>query len=534
MPILQKKFCFILILILFIIPFIICDSLPLPNSIFNYLKKFFVKDIKKNHLFNIEKINNYLLLKIFGPILNSSFKSLTQFDNELDMIIKDIEIPINWNPTIEPNKKFYSPLVAGTMLNKATSAVVEWIEFHLIQKFDYFIIIDDNSPNLNVLLEKYIANGQVIIIPIKQMLEDKSFKHPEISKCKSLNIKFKIGEYKQNRVAHCQRASFNYIANLLQKIEPNSFVSFFDIDEFMYIEPYSDEASSGIIGFLDKLNKKHPCALIRFLSFGTSFNDIQPEGLITENYRYHAPINAYGTPSKPIAIAKSIKFVETHHIVPKYGKCVRLDDFPSNVLLGNHYQYPSRKYWLNTFFKRRICRNIYNVERENFLNACQCPRLDYYLPLLKTNLGIKLNEKERAYYFLSEIREDGFISKNKIKKKLNLPKLLDPNTYCNDMIDPISKFPPYFIPSKCTDYEIRTKTLADDFIYFCLKDTQEQLMKKVPILFDGSVMNNQTYGMKIYQDYQGYFPFNKDENSNWNNIANYNMKLRILNQTNTN
>lgn len=453
--------------------------------------------------------------------------SKTIFNKITEALINELNITHDWVPTRFPEKIFFPPLALGTMVNRASPSIVEWVEFHMIQKYDRVIIIDDHSPNqLYKILNPYILTGQVWVIPINKMLEDQSYQIDEVIECRKHNKNYKAGEYFEKRVSHCQTSAFTYIGKLLNDIAPETWVSFFDIDEFMFIDPYSK--FTGIVDFLESI--KQPCAHLRFLTFGTSFNDEQQvDGLVVDNYKYHAPMNSFGTPAKPMAKAEVIDLVKTHAVNPKKGRCLNIDRFNDSPLLGNHYQFLSRKYWMETFFRRGICRGIYTVERENFLNACQCPRLNYFISQLKVNLNVPLNEIERAHLYLFEYHQNGFFGRKQNQNSTNipdLPKFLDPNSSCNEMVDPVSNFPPFFSQTKCSNYTIRDR-LISDFPIFCNNDGKEELMKKAPLIQDGTLMNNITYDKLIYKDYKGYIPFRKGQSiEEWRKIANHNRVLR--------
>lgn len=131
----------------------------------------------------------------------------------------------------------------------------EWIAFHYMVGFRKFYIFlhkcSDNSADIVLGLSKYFDITSYVISP---------------------------------NVARPQLAAYQYCYENFNNI--HDWIAFIDGDEFLF-DPNAKEITHQIMSFQDK-----PVGAIGvyWACFGSSGHLVEPVGLITENYRYKAPV----------------------------------------------------------------------------------------------------------------------------------------------------------------------------------------------------------------------------------------------------
>lgn len=109
--------------------------------------------------------------------------------------------------------------VATLILNKERF-VEEWVAFHIVMGFQFFMIFDHGSTDqARTLLSPYIRSGHVILIHARETFRACGERPPGT----------------QHVQAVCQKAVFNYAMQKLKGIIP--WMGTFDIDEFVWTHP---------------------------------------------------------------------------------------------------------------------------------------------------------------------------------------------------------------------------------------------------------------------------------------------------------
>ncbi len=135
----------------------------------------------------------------------------------------------------------------------------EWVEFHKIVGFDKFYIFLHNCTD----------NSSDVVL--------------ELSKKYDITV-FLVS----NDVVRPQLAAYQYCYHHFGDL--HDWIAFLDGDEFLY-----SPSEISIKSTLKKYNQLEMSALgVYWLCFGSSNHKIEPQGLITVNYRYRAPNNFSG------------------------------------------------------------------------------------------------------------------------------------------------------------------------------------------------------------------------------------------------
>ncbi len=135
----------------------------------------------------------------------------------------------------------------------------EWVEFHKIVGFDKFYIFLHNCTD----------NSSEVVLELSKKYDITTF-------------------IVSNDVVRPQLAAYQYCYHHFGDF--HDWIAFIDGDEFLY-SPHE----ISIKPTLDHYNLHELSAIgVYWLCFGSSCHIIEPEGLITENYRYRAPNNFIG------------------------------------------------------------------------------------------------------------------------------------------------------------------------------------------------------------------------------------------------
>ncbi|KAL2914771.1 hypothetical protein HK105_205702 [Polyrhizophydium stewartii] len=275
--------------------------------------------------------------------------------------------------------EFY--LVAAAMMHNKAEYVAEWVEFHLLQGFERFIIYNHMSTDATVQqLEPYIRAGVVELInwPFdyelagKPPLGPRTWPVPEREAQFEKTFREECLEVRDTWHMHggCQRtAMMDAVSRYRNRTE---WISIFDVDEFFYVpskhtESESIETITTVRDVLMRQGTNYDHIKVPGLIFGTSGyfnhpprkNDL-PNRLVTEAYRYRTNIEN-GTrheqgflhdrsySEKSFARARLVTNTKIHHFTFEDvrmedtvdGKGIREISGDENILTMNHYQYLS-------------------------------------------------------------------------------------------------------------------------------------------------------------------------------------------------
>lgn len=223
-----------------------------------------------------------------------------------------------------PSKK---SLVMATLTRNNGRFLKEWITFHILMGFEFFIIFDHKSTdNTNSIMAPFIKSGRAILIHSADSFTECGY-----------NI-----TTGRNRQTKCQLAVFNYA---LQKARGKTeWLATFDIDEFLW----TPQNSPPLIELL-RTDFKHVSVLsITAFVFGNNHFEKSFQGLVTATHTRRAgPAGLiwndndelrYGR--KTLFRSKCVSYVGIHSVLSRCSSHKRIE--PSdNRLRMNHYRYLS-------------------------------------------------------------------------------------------------------------------------------------------------------------------------------------------------
>lgn len=236
--------------------------------------------------------------------------------------------------------KIYIIILGGGMKKDLLSIVAiaknkgeyiqEWLEYHKYIGVDRIYLYDNESDdNLKDKIKKYIIDGYVIYrwFPGKGM-------------------QFKA-----------------YNNALLKYRNKTKYMAFIDCDEFLKTK--NNEKIGELIDFLIKKQKNAFIGglAINWCMFGSSHHDTKPDGLVIENYLYHAKRNGQGNNCVKSIVNPRTVLLFRHPHFPIFIPCFYKVDESGQKVLGwsnsnckndfiqiNHYFTKSKEEWL----KRRV------------------------------------------------------------------------------------------------------------------------------------------------------------------------------------
>ncbi|KAH6577832.1 hypothetical protein BASA50_009437 [Batrachochytrium salamandrivorans] len=358
------------------------------------------------------------------PSLRVLGQFVVPYNNEL-LTIKEYPISKVSKPNGEESDPPEFFLVAAAVVYNKRDYIVEWIEFHLLQGFDRFIIYDHMSTDdIDVHLKPYIESGivELVVWPLDYNAmnmhpfgpriwlsdEDKhAFEESFVNECLNVTDTWHIH-------GGCQRTAMqDAIARYRGRTE---WISIFDVDEFFYITQTGKETTdlSSITTVRDILlingtdydHIRVPGKIFGtngFLNTPLSKNGL-PNRLVTEAYRYRTYVEnitrleeKYMTgrsySEKSFARIRTVTNTVIHHFTfdnyESKGNIVRemLNDY--SLVSMNHYQYLSHmqqnnKAFLNTNW------GIYYWRPVDLL-FCETAdySIGYLVPLLEYNIRIR-------------------------------------------------------------------------------------------------------------------------------------------------
>ncbi|KAL5032049.1 hypothetical protein BDV3_000646 [Batrachochytrium dendrobatidis] len=356
----------------------------------------------------IGEVGQFLMVKNNLPL---QLKQYPPTSNELD----------DGNSTL-PSKYF---LVAAAMMYNKGDYITEWIEFHLLQGFDRFVIYDHmGTDNLSAVINPYIEAGvaEVIVWPKEFELTDLPPLGPRIWPSDDIKESFETSfkreclEIKDLWHIHggCQRTAMqDAIARYRNRTE---WITVFDVDEFFYVSKTGNETAdtASITTVRDVLmskGKDYDHIKVPGKIFGTSgflhkpiSQNGLPNRLVTEAYRYrvntetgqrHEELFMAGRSycEKSFARISTVTSTVIHHFTFDHyeseGNTVRELTTGNELIDMNHYQYLSH-YQQN--FKAFVNTN-WNIFYWRPVEMLFCETLDYsvgYLvPLVDYNLRVR-------------------------------------------------------------------------------------------------------------------------------------------------
>ncbi|KAH6588984.1 hypothetical protein BASA50_010340 [Batrachochytrium salamandrivorans] len=325
-----------------------------------------------------------------------------------------------------PRKKGVYFLIVATMIRNKARYVPEWIEFHLLQGFDRFVIYDDRSTDgLKEILDPYIKMDVVeyLLWPEDADKVNRSATGPRVFDTPGQEEAFNTHFYKLcidrpgngNQHAHggCQKAAaLDALARYRHK---TVWILHSDIDEFFYTPRDSAQTGlSGIVTVRDILAQNyhyydqiivqgHIFGTNGFMSDPTPVTESMPFPMVMEAYRHRRSHLGNRNQEKQIQnrIHAEKAFVKAN--LPT-STLVHMWTFESPiqprtmsdmdaVMTLNHYQYRS------VFGQNRKAEenNNFNIEysrpADQFLNEVADYSIGYLVPLVRHNLQQRINDK---------------------------------------------------------------------------------------------------------------------------------------------
>lgn len=248
------------------------------------------------------------------------------------------------------NFKYYLSIVA-TIKDEA-QYINEWIEFYKLQGIDHFYIYDnDSSDNLEEVLTPYIKENYVTYI-----------KYP------GKNMQYKI---------------YN---DALEKFKTESkWLAPLDIDEFVYAPNHET-----IKTYL-KENEKYNQICIKWLTYGSSGLEKQPEGLVIENFKMREKASCQTMKSIIQATNAILMFVHKHSVLGL------TKNSPVEEIRCNHYYTKSKEEFINKKMVRgssvdNITYTITSFEKHD-KNEISDPMPIEIVDKIKENLNNKQDKK---------------------------------------------------------------------------------------------------------------------------------------------
>ena len=279
--------------------------------------------------------------------------------------------------------------------------IKEWVLFHFLLGVRFFYIglheCDDNSDEILIELSRKI-NITIVKVPEKT----KTF--------------FQIDFY---------QFIFDRYKNEVD------WMAFIDGDEFLY--PTQEHCLQDVLSKIQ--NNKRSALAVYWSCFGSSFHEKEPEGLVTENFKYCAPVN-FG-PNRHIksivntARDRLVRVENPHLFITSFGTYdeqdrliteASSDHLPTYEQIGiNHYVCQSREFFVKTKQPQSSSQGFIQRSEEFWLvhdrNEILCKRIDRFIPRLK-ELYQSLTEPKNS--LLHEIFL-GFYIGLKRNRIINLP-----------------------------------------------------------------------------------------------------------------
>ncbi|MDR1952455.1 MAG: glycosyltransferase family 92 protein [Elusimicrobiota bacterium] len=219
-------------------------------------------------------------------------------------------------------KTFENELSIAAIVRNEGQYIREWIEYHKLVGVEKFYIYDNESTdNLKEILNPYIKEGSVV-------------------------YKYFPGKERQLHAYQDAIDKYKYKTKWLALI---------DIDEFIVPKKYKK-----ITEFLKDF-ESYPQVLIGWVIYGSAGHIKKPDGLVIENFKYHAP-DDYVTESKIIINPRMAGCaLIPHWSEPLEGKAV---DENKNIFKS----YPYKEFYPQTKPKNKIQINhYYSKSWEGFL-----------------------------------------------------------------------------------------------------------------------------------------------------------------------
>ncbi|MDR1952230.1 MAG: glycosyltransferase family 92 protein [Elusimicrobiota bacterium] len=220
----------------------------------------------------------------------------------------------NYNPDVKKDKQisFENELSVVSIIKNEARYIREWLEFHLLVGVEKFYIYDNESTdNVKEILSPYVKAGIVKLIDCP------------------------------GKAQQC----YAYMDAMCKYANKTKWLAIIDLDEF--IVPLKDEK---ITDFLKDFND-YCQILIGWNLYGSSGHKTRREGLLIENYKYHAA-DDYITNSKVIVNPRAIRGMLNPHWCFPYGLSV-----DENKKIFDFYPYTNK--YFSPISKKKICINHY-------------------------------------------------------------------------------------------------------------------------------------------------------------------------------
>lgn len=234
-----------------------------------------------------------------------------------------------------------NPLTVVTVVKNEGRYIREWLAYHYLLGIKNFLIYDNESTDNT---------------------------HDEITDTMnklSLNVTYVYwpGKSQQKEV---------YRDSIVRLRDSSAWALVIDADEFLYVDPKTD-----LWGFLNGFSKDTAQVLIGWQIFGSSGHRKRPDGLVIDNYRYHATdkyITDYKALIRPDRIADSY----SPHYFSAAGKTVnvknkRLWFYPFAPMYGSEPA-PMHPIHINHYYDKSLEDLHDKIQRGDGFNANKATR----------------------------------------------------------------------------------------------------------------------------------------------------------------
>lgn len=219
-------------------------------------------------------------------------------------------------------------LAVATLVLNQGRYLKEWIDFHVLMGFQFFLIFDDGSTDDTFdVLAPYVQAHTVVIVHAR----------PSFEMC-SDRVRHTKKEHQQN---DCQKTVFNYARSQLSS--RSAWMANFDVDEFVWTPKGPGQLP---LMLMDPSLSGYDRLDIMGLVFGTSNVSRPSPRPVLETYTHRVrpnleDLHGPGFARKALFRPGRVRFVTVHDswCIPFHSLEIR----PlSPVLRLNHYQYKSR------------------------------------------------------------------------------------------------------------------------------------------------------------------------------------------------
>ena len=272
-------------------------------------------------------------------------------------------------------------LAVTTLVLNQGGYLREWIEFHIMMGFEFFIIFDHGSTDDTlIVLSKFILSGRVMFIDAETSFEV----------CKQGSIARK--HHTKHPHSACQGKVFNFAKEILKG--KTKWMGNFDVDEFLWVpQAYQEIVQPTVFQVLETDFRHFSYVQVVGSVFGT--NGVQHpvfDNTVIETYTRRAKIIPGISDSGGRFGRKALYRPEYMSYVTVHGAfCVlcwwTIVQPLSWQIRMNHYQFKSREEQKQKQIVNGNNAIQYNPSTEGFWNVVYDTEILYLLPELKLRLN---------------------------------------------------------------------------------------------------------------------------------------------------